>query len=241
MSLIYQPQGRAAEYAERALNIYKGCSHACLYCYGKRRLSPTQKRKYDTDPQPKKNFIANLRKEASKLPPDTPEICLSFLGDVYQPAEMELKLTRQAIEILVENDLPFTILTKGGTRAVRDFDLLARGRGRFGTSLVFLDEDLAAHWEPGAATVQDRITALRTISYEIPTWISLEPVIDPQQALKVIKDLNPYVDHWKIGKINYWPGINVDWVAFREEATELLDKVGADYMFKKSLREVNHG
>ena len=37
----------------------------------------------------------------------TPEILLSFLGDVYQPAEMDLMLTRQAIKILIENNLPF--------------------------------------------------------------------------------------------------------------------------------------
>ena len=239
MTLINQPQGRAAEYAERALNIYKGCGHGCLYCYGKRRLSPTQKVEYDTDPNPKKNFIANLRKEAAKLPPDTPEICLSFLGDVYQPAEQKLGLTKGALEILVENNLAFTILTKGGTRAYWDFHLLIKGRARFGTSLVFLDEDMAAHWEPGADTIEGRINAIVTAkSYDIPTWISLEPVIDPAQALSVIKYLHPIVDHWKIGKINYWPGIDVDWVAFREEATELLNRVGADYMFKKSLREL---
>ena len=33
MSIIYEPRGKAREYAELAVNLYKGCSHACVYCY----------------------------------------------------------------------------------------------------------------------------------------------------------------------------------------------------------------
>ena len=72
----------------------------------------------------------------------------------------------------------------------------------------------------------------------IKTWVSLEPVIDPGQALRVIRELHPIVDHWKIGKINHWPGIDVDWIAFREEVRALLDDLGADYYLKKSLSEL---
>jgi len=240
MALIYEPTGKAAEYAQRALNIYKGCTHACRYCYGKRRLSPTQKAEYDTNPNPKEGFISKLRKEAAKLPPDTPEILLSFLGDVYQPAEMELRLTREAIEILIENDLPFTILTKGGLRAVRDFVLLQQyPKARFGTTLIFADQTHADYWEPGAASIRSRGRAIREAdSMCIPTWVSLEPVISPSHALQLIRELHPIVDHWKIGKINYHTGIDVDWIAFREEAKALLDSLGADYYLKKSLTEL---
>ena len=33
MSIIYEPRGKAREYAELAVNLYKGCAHACIYCY----------------------------------------------------------------------------------------------------------------------------------------------------------------------------------------------------------------
>jgi hypothetical protein len=33
MPLIYEPAGRAREYAALACNIYRGCDHACEYCY----------------------------------------------------------------------------------------------------------------------------------------------------------------------------------------------------------------
>lgn len=97
----------------------------------------------------------------------SPEILLSFLGDVYQPAEIELRLTRSALEILNDNDLPFTILTKGGTRAVRDFDLMEAGRARFGTKLIFTDQTVADYWEPGSATIGDRFEAIPLV----PFWL----------------------------------------------------------------------
>ena len=237
--IIYEPTGPALEYSALACNIYKGCEHGCLYCFGKNRKSPEQKVQYDNDPNPKDHFIEKLKYKAGHMNGDTPEILLSFLGDVYQPAEMEMMLTRQAIKILIENDLPFTILTKGGTRAVRDFDLLeGYDKARFGTTLVFMDQEYADHWEPGAASIEDRIWAIQD-AYDrgIKTWVSVEPVINPDQALKVIRELHPIVGAWKVGKINYQK-VDVDWIAFREEVEALLDDVGADYYLKKSLTEL---
>jgi len=43
--------------------------------------------------------------------------------------------------------------------------------------------------------VSDRIAGIKT-------WVSLEPVIDPEQAIELIRLLHPYVGHWKAGKIN---------------------------------------
>lgn len=238
--IIYEPTGPAREYSELACNIYKGCEHGCLYCFGKNRKSPEQKEDYDTNPNPKDHFLEKLKYKAERMNGDTPEILLSFLGDVYQPSEMELMLTRQAIEILIENDLPFTILTKGGTRAVRDFDLLEGYPGaRFGTTLVFKDQAYADHWEPGAASIEDRIWAIQDAHDRgIKTWVSVEPVINPDQALQVIRELHPIVGAWKVGKINYQKDIKVDWITFREEVRALLDDLGADYYIKKSLTEL---
>lgn len=46
------------------------------------------------------------------------------------------------------------------------------------------------------------------------------------------------VVHWKVRKINHWPGIDVDWIAFREEVRVLLNDLGADYYLKKSLTQL---
>ena len=41
--IIYEPSGPAREYSSLACNIYKGCQHGCVYCFGKNRKSPEQK------------------------------------------------------------------------------------------------------------------------------------------------------------------------------------------------------
>ena len=236
--IIYQPTGPALEYADLACNIYKGCQHGCRYCFGKRRLSAPQKTDYDSNPNPKSNFLEKLDYKASKMQKDIPEVLLSFLGDVYQPAEIELMLTRGALEILNDNNLPYTILTKGGTRAARDFDLLKAGRARFGTTLIFMDQDFADDWEPGAASIKERIEAIQEAHDRgIPTWVSVEPVIVPEQALQVIRALHPIVDQWKVGKINHWPDLERkhDWLKFKNDVEGLLDHLGADYYLKNSL------
>jgi len=240
--IIYEPVGEAREYAPLAINTYKGCSHGCLYCYGKQRLSQEQKQLFASNANPKKHFIEKLQYKAKKMKGDEREILLSFLGDVYQPAETELRLTREAIKILIQNDLTFTILTKGGTRAIRDFDLLQDyDKARFGTTIIFLDQKLASEWEPGAPSIRNRIKAIQTAKERgIPTWVSLEPVINPEEALRVIEELHPIVDHWKVGKINHFPEIEkeVNWKRFKQEAEALLEEVKADFYIKNSLTKL---
>ncbi len=240
MSIIYTPKGEAEEYSRLALNIYKGCTHHCLYCYVS-EYTHTDPEEYYSTPNPKKDVLSKIEKDAKKLSgqKNIPDIHLSFMGDVYQPAEMELGLTRQAIQILIKYDLPFTILTKGGTRAIRDFDLLENyERASFGSTIIFTSQADADHWEPEAPPLTDRINAFQEAKMRgIRTWVSLEPVIDPNQALELIEYFHPFVDHWKVGKLNHHPDIEkkVDWLKFRADVTALLDKVGADYMLKSSL------
>ena len=241
MGVIYRPEGKAREYADLALNIYKGCTHGCLYCFGP-AATHCKKDQYFSGAWPKKDILKRVKRQCANLSAAaTPEIWISFIGDAYQPEEQELGLTRETIKILIQHELKFTILTKGGMRAARDFDLLRRyPEARFGTSLVFLDRKLAAHWEPHAAAPPFREMALQEAkSQGISTWVSLEPVIDSEEALRVIRKYHKVVDHWKVGKINYWPEIEkqVDWIAFREEVTELLESLGADYYIKKSLKD----
>lgn len=243
MEIIYTPQGRAAEYAGLALNIYTGCPHGCRYCYAPASLRKTRE-EFHTIVKPKKNIIQRLERDCEKLVKkiNIPEILISFIGDPYPSSDLDHIITRQVIKTLIYYDLPFTILTKGGLTATQDFDLLSEygSNARFGTSLVFMSQKLADYWEPNAATVTDRIEAIFYAKGEnIPTWVSLEPIVDPHEALRLINAIYPVVDHWKIGKINHIKEVEgkVDWIAFRDQAIDLLDSLGADYYIKESLRK----
>lgn len=242
MDIIYKPKGRAREFAGLALNYYLWCEHGCLYCFGPCALMK-KRNSYYSSPALKKNVIERVKKDACELQGnDHDEILLSFIGDPYQPCEMKIGITRHVIEIFVENELSFTVLTKGGSRAERDFDLLNNyPRARFGTTLVFTEQKDADYWEPGAATVEDRIKAIeKAHSIGIKTWVSIEPVIKSDQSLELIRRLHPVVDHWKVGKINYNKAVEdrVNWIEFREEVKELLESISASYYLKKSLTEL---
>ena len=122
---------------------------------------------------------------------------------------------------------------------MRDFDLLEDyDKARFGTTLTLINQKNADEWEPNAALISDRIHVIEEAHNKgIKTWVSLEPVIDPGQALQIIEELHSIVGHWKVGKINYHK-VNVDWIAFREQVTDLLESVNANYYIKKSLTEL---
>ncbi len=243
MTIIYRPKGGALEYAELGLNFYKNCPHSCLYCYVPN--SPWIDRdEYHGAVKVKKNVLERVEKAAKKLSKKKepcPPIHMSFVGDPYQPADKKLKLTRNIIKILIKYELPFQILTKGGMAASRDFDLLKEyPLSSFGTSLTSLNTTMCKHWEPHAASWQDRIRAIIIAHHlGIKTWISLEPVIVPRETLEIIKNLYRCVDHWKIGPLNYHKlPAPVDWLKFRDDVTKLLDSLKADYYLKESLRRL---
>jgi DNA repair photolyase len=241
LKIIYEPKGAAREYSPLAVNLRVGCEHGCLYCYGP--LAFRKKRdSFHSNPRDRQHALEMLEHDAGILRGDDREILLSFATDPYSPGEMKTGLTRQALEILIANGLRFTVLTKGGSRAIRDFDLLEKYENcSFGTTLVFASQDDADHWEPNAASIADRIETIKTAHQKgIRTWVSMEPVIDPAQAIALVKALSPFVDHWKVGKLNYNKEISgkVDWPRFKADITSIMDDLGADYYLKNSLKDL---
>ncbi len=240
MKVIYKTTGDAHEFAPLAVILYYGgCAYGCLYCYGPRTIRRTRK-SFENHARLRQDVLRCLDREARRIRGDDSEILVSFSSDPYQPLETRFKTTRQAIRILIDNRLRVMILTKGGMLAARDFDLLeSYDRCRFGTSVVFTNQTDASQWEPNAPPIADRIKAIHQAHGRgIKTWVCLEPVIDPDQALELIRELHPVTGHWKVGILNYRKLPRpVNWIKFREDATNLLDSLGADYHLMQSLTE----
>lgn len=244
MKIIYDPKGRAAEYADLAANLYRGCGHGCIYCYAPNVLRMNRKEFFE-NPQPRKNVIELFRKDCEELVDagDTRSVMLCFTCDPFQPIDDEYQLTRQALMILVESGLHYKILTKGGARALRDFDLMKEHPElcEFGTTLVFADKGFSdvgsLEYEPYAATTPERIGVLQAAhGWGIPTWVSLEPVWSPDDAFNLIHRTHMFVDVFKIGKLNYHPQAkNVDWVQFKHDVVALCEDLGCKYVLKKDL------
>jgi DNA repair photolyase len=239
MSIIYEPAGRAREYAPLAANLYKGCGHACVYCYAA-AATRTDRQKFIGDPHPRYKALSELQKDAGKRRGDKTPVLLSFTTDPFQPIEMDHGITREAIKILHANGIPVQILTKGGMRAARDFDLLGQEPGdAFATTLTLLDPAQSLEWEPGAALPDDRIMAIKLAhAHGIKTWVSLEPVIDPAQSLEIIRRTFSFVDLYKVGVLNYHPRAKeIDWKQFGLDAIALLKYHNKEYIIKDDLKK----
>jgi len=240
MRIIYEPRGRALEYAPLAVSLYRGCSHGCRYCFVPASLRTTPE-EFAADPRPRTDAIDRLTLDLHNLhvAGDTREVLMSFTTDPYQPIDRELKLTREAIELFIKWTVPFTILTKAGMASLRDLDLMAAHPElcRYGTTLTLTDPVMEAYWEPRAAGLFSRIGALEQFhAAGIRTWVSFEPVIDPEQTLKLIRYCCQagIVDEFRIGKMNHAISpTRIDHAHFLHQVRKELR--GKQYIIKKDL------
>lgn len=241
MKIIYEPAGRAREYAELACNLYSGCDHGCTYCYAPIALKKPRELFVKSTTRPL-NIIRELSRDADEMRKnqDKRSVLLCFTCDAYQALNDQYKLTRQAIQIFIENGVKFTILTKGGNRSLQDLDLIrtAPDLATYAATLVFTNEEQRIKYEPNAAPTHERIGCLKTMhDAGITTWVSLEPVFDPKQSLDLIRQTYDFVDLYKVGKVNYMPeGKTIDWKQFGTDIITLLESLGKQYYIKNDLK-----
>lgn len=236
--MIYRPKGKAAEYADWALNIYSGCTHRCRYCYAPLVLRMNRAR-FHSEGKPRKDFIRKLESEVSRLDvPDNCQVLLSFTSDPYQPAEKTELVTRETIQILHDAGFFVCVLTKAPTLAYRDIDLYMKGDA-FATTLTFPSDrfEESVQWEPLAELPHQRIMGLKAFKAAgVETWVSLEPVLDVDAVFEVVHETHQFVDLYKVGKLNYMEN-NIDWGVFARDVTNMLDGLGKKYYVKEGLRE----
>jgi DNA repair photolyase len=235
---IYVPKGQALEYAPLSTNGYRGCGHACRYCYVP-LITKQDRKEFDAGAVPRKDYLIKLKRDARKLQARgiSGQVMLSFLTDAYNP--FDTSLTRPTLEILIEHGFDFCILTKAGTRALVDIDLYRPEHDAFAATLTSLDDRFSKKWETGAALPGDRIEALRTFHERgIFTWVSLEPTLDIEASLAVVEATHGFVDLYKVGRANYLKEItrSTDWRDYTLRMIELLDRVGALHYIKKDLQ-----
>ncbi|HEX6825068.1 MAG TPA: PA0069 family radical SAM protein [Nitrospiraceae bacterium] len=167
-----------------SLNPYRGCFHACAYCYAR----PTHE--YwgfgaGTDFESKiivKREAATLLRRTFEKPSWKGELIL-FSGntDCYQPLEASLELTRACLEVCAEYRNPVGIITKG-VLVLRDLDVLLRLQQEASLhvyfSIPFSDDEVARKVEPHAPSSRKRFEAMAILANAgIPTGISLSPII----------------------------------------------------------------
>jgi len=158
------------------LNLYRGCSHGCIYCDS--RSSCYQIQDFDSI-QIKENALELLHKELrSKKKRGT--ISFGSMNDCYMPLEAKQYLTRKALEIVAHHKFPLHIITKG-TLVTRDIDLIKEiGKVYSAVSITITtaDDALAKKLEPNAPSSSERFVALKQLRKAgIYAGITLMPIL----------------------------------------------------------------
>ncbi len=170
-----------------SLNCYTGCAHRCAYCYARfmQRFHPHAE-PWGRFVDVKLNAVETLKRQLRRAEPG--EVFVSSACDGWQPIEAQYGLTCRCCELLLERGFRLGVLTKN-CLVLRDFDLF-RGRNvRIGVSLSTLDEQLGQLWEPGAASVSQRLEGSESARREgLETSIMLGPL------LPFLSDRQPEID-----------------------------------------------
>lgn len=145
------------------VNLYKGCSHGCIYCDS--RSSCYNIENFDTV-RGKKNALAILEQELrSKKRKGI--VGMGAMSDTYNPQEIKYKLTRGALELFAEYGFGVAIDTKSDL-ILRDIDILKEINRRNNVivkiSITTPHDDLAKIIEPHVCPTSQRLNAVKILN-----------------------------------------------------------------------------
>jgi DNA repair photolyase len=151
------------------VNGYRGCSHACRYCFARpthEYLDMNPGADFDSQVVVKTNVADVLRRELFRRSWQRETVALGTNTDPYQRAEGRYALMPGIIAALADSGTPFSILTKG-TLLRRDLPVIAEAAERvdvsIAVSLAVGDADLHRDVEPGTPTPQARLGLISAI------------------------------------------------------------------------------
>ena len=173
------------------MNIYRGCSHGCIYCDSRsscyRFTHPFE------DIEVKQNapqlLEAALRSKRKKC-----MIGTGSMSDPYMHCEEELRLTRQCLQIILRYGFGAAIQTKSD-RILQDIDLLDQINREtkcvVQITLTTFDDDLCRIIEPNVCNTKRRIEVLYAMrEHHIPTVVWLTPILpfinDTEENIRAI-------------------------------------------------------
>lgn len=154
---------------EWTINPYRGCSHACAYCFARPThtyLDLDGGDDFDRQIIVKVNVAEVLRKELARPSWQRHPVALGTNTDPYQRAEGRYKLMPGIVTALADSGTPLSVLTKG-TLLRRDLPLLADAAGHvpvdIAMSIAVYDDELQQSVEPGTPTTKARLATVSAV------------------------------------------------------------------------------
>ena len=161
-----------------SMNIYRGCSHGCIYCDSRSRCYQFTHAFEDIEV---KQNAPELLEKALRAKRRKCMIGTGAMSDPYMHCETDVRLTRRCLEVLCRYGFGAAIQTKSD-RILEDIDLLDRinqtARCVVQMTLTTYDDDLCAIIEPNVCNTRRRIEVLEELQKrKIPTVVWLTPIL----------------------------------------------------------------
>jgi DNA repair photolyase len=208
------------------MNIYRGCTHGCIYCDSRSKCYQFTHPFEDIEV---KQNAPQLLEAALKSKRKKCMIGTGSMSDPYMHCEMELGLTRKCLEIIRDYEFGLAIQTKSD-RILRDIDLLEeinrKAKCVVQITLTTFDDELCSILEPNVCNTKRRIEVLKEMQRRgIPTIVWLTPILpfinDTRENVGQI--LDACVDAGVKGIIDFGMGLTLR-EGDREYYYEALDK-----------------
>lgn len=179
--------------AHNGMNVYRGCTHGCIYCDARSTCYNMQHDFEDIEvkvnaPSLLENVLRNKR---NKCMIGTGAMC-----DPYLPLELEIELTKTCFEIIERYGFGLSMQTKSDL-ILRDVDLLKRINEKskcvVQLTMTTYDETLCRILEPNVCTTKRRADVLNIMrEHNIPTVVWLSPILpfinDTEENLRGLLD-----------------------------------------------------
>lgn len=180
-SVINRVQGMPFSFS---INPYRGCRHACVYCYARpthEYLGMNGADQFQEVIFAKVNAPHLVRKELSRPSWRGESVVIGTATDPYQQAESRYRVTRGILEAFRDFRNPVSLTTKS-PMVLRDLDILTELTRHAEVTVHFtvttLDETLWRQIEPTTAKPMKRLEAMRTLrDHGIRSGIFLSPVL----------------------------------------------------------------
>ncbi len=194
------------------MNIYRGCSHGCIYCDSRSKCYQFTHPFEDIEV---KQNAPELLEKALRSKRKKCMIGTGAMSDPYMHCEVKLGLTRKCLEIIRDYEFGLAIQTKSD-RIMRDIDLLdeinQKAKCVVQMTLTTYDDDLCRILEPNVCNTKRRIEVLEEMHKRgIPTIVWLTPILpfinDTEENITSI--LNECVHVGVKGIINFGMGLTL--------------------------------